>query len=797
MFRDDRGQSIQIGAVLLFGALVIALAGYQAFVVPQQNERLEFSHSQTVQDELQDLRNAFVSATGDASPRSVSVTLGTRYPDRIFAMNPGPPSGSLRTAGTTDPGVAMRVGNARATGETGDFWDGTDRVYSTGSVVYRPNYNVYGGAPTTVYEHSALVNDFGSGTVPLAGQAFIEGKTVTLVALNGSLDTTRPGTASVDVRPVSASTRTVSVTNASGSRVTLEFPTRFEESVWRDLLADQMAPDGYVESVDVVSGSPTDTLVVELTPGENYTLRLAKAGVGTGVTETDPAYLTDVAGNGSAVPEGGSERLVVEVRDAYNNPVSGVPVDGNASEGALADTTVTTDGDGRAVFSYDAPDSVPGTTTGTVDFSFGATDATNVTMRLDVQNTQVGSAGGSAPYTVSWDDPDGNSDSRYTFDVAAEGNTVTLTADVRNSTLDNATIDGADVDFAVNDSTVVTVAPSNDTSDSNGEVSTTLTAQGNGAVRLYATSGGASDYIDVVVENATDPQPGVVFADPSNGNLSTVDTAGVVAQSVYGVTGVQAAGPQTTDFAFDGGPEVPYLDGDGNLGIVDLDGNQRTLVSTSDSRSVSAARLAVGGVSVDNNNDYLTDTGPFVYFIDGNGEIARVDSSGTVETVYKGISAQAVAGTGDIDGDGAPELVYVDSNAELAYLDEKANGKAQERSLIDSPTLNTPNAVGAPADFDGDGAAEIPFIDGDTDVKYVNGPDGTDLPGNTTTLATGADNEGPVGAADRDGDSQFEIVYVDATNNDRLAYADPQDGTVYITDGAGNRLAAKPSTGAS
>jgi hypothetical protein len=203
---------------------------------------------------------------------------------------------------------------------------------------------------------------------------------------------------------------------------------------------------------------------------------------------------------------------------------------------------------------------------------------------------------------------------------------------------------------------------------------------------------------------------------------------------------------------------------------VGIDGNQRTLVSASDSRSVSEARLAVGSVSVDNNNDYLTDTGPFVYFI---------------------------AGTGDIDGDGAPELVYVDSNAELAYLDERINGKAQKRSLIDSPTLNTPNAVGAPADFDGDGAAEIPFINGDTDVKYVNGPGGTDVSGTTTTLATGADNEGPVGAADRDGDSQFEIVYVDATNNDRLAYADPQDGTVYITDGAGNRLAAKPSTGAS
>jgi hypothetical protein len=117
MHWDDRGQSIQIGAVLLFGALVVALAGYQAFVVPQQNEAVEFSHSQTVQNDIQELRNALVSATGEASTRSVSVTLGTRYPDRAFAVNPGPASGSLRTAGTSDPGVALEVANATAAGE--------------------------------------------------------------------------------------------------------------------------------------------------------------------------------------------------------------------------------------------------------------------------------------------------------------------------------------------------------------------------------------------------------------------------------------------------------------------------------------------------------------------------------------------------------------------------------------------------------------------------------------------------------------------------------------------------------
>jgi hypothetical protein len=441
MFRDDRGQSIQIGAVLLFGALVIALAGYQAFVVPQQNERLEFSHSQTVQDELQDLRNAFVSATGDASPRSVSVTLGTRYPDRIFAVNPGPPSGSLRTAGTTDPGVAMRVGNARASGETGDFWDGTDRVYSTGSVVYRPNYNVYGGAPTTVYEHSALVNDFGSGTVPLAGQAFVEGKTVTLVALNGSLDTTRPGTASVDVRPVSASTRTVSVTNTGGSRVTLKLPTRFEKSVWEDLLADQMAPDGYVESVDVISGSPTNTLVVNLRQGENYTLRLAKAGVGTRVTETSEAYLTGVSGNGTRVPEGGSQQFVVEVRDAYNNPVSGVSVTASPSW-ASGSSTATSNEAGRAAFVFEIPDDAGGLN-GQVNVSLGSNPlptpfdpetAENVGLAVTVLDTSVSGTGGgdgTGPDVISQD---------VTPDPVKQGETVTLTA-----TIDDVERGGLDV----------------------------------------------------------------------------------------------------------------------------------------------------------------------------------------------------------------------------------------------------------------------------------------------------------------------------------------------------------------
>ena len=202
---------MQIGAVLLFATLIIAFSSYQAFVVPQQNQAVEFDHNQQVHGELQDLRNAIVSMPGGASTTATSVTLGTTYPSRAVAQNPGPASGSLRTQGTGDERVAFSIRNATATGETGDVWDGSLRSYDTGVVNYDPSYNVYQGAPLSVYEHSVLYNEFRSGTIVTADQTVVDGRTISLVAVNGSLERTSTGATSVDVRPVSSSQETVPV----------------------------------------------------------------------------------------------------------------------------------------------------------------------------------------------------------------------------------------------------------------------------------------------------------------------------------------------------------------------------------------------------------------------------------------------------------------------------------------------------------------------------------------------------------------------------------------------------------
>jgi len=409
---DERGQAIQIGAVLLFGVLVIAFAGYQAFVVPDQNKQVEFNHNKQVQQQLQDLRNGIASIPGGGSGRSVTVQLGTQYPSRVVALNPGPPTGSLRTTGTTNPAVNLSVLNATADGETGDFWDGNPHNYSSGSLAYAPNYNEYEGAPRTVYENTVLFNTAGGRNLTLTDQRLIDDRTISLVSLNGSLSVTRSSSVAVDLQAVSSSTRTVPVTNASaGSNVTVTVPTRLNESDWRQLLDSEFVENGgyvYDFRIEPIPDSQFDRLEIRLESGVQYDLRLTRVGVGTSVDSPTSSYLTTVSGDGATVTEDGTRRLVVEVRDRFNNPVSGQQVEAavaGGSSGSINGGPQTTNDDGQVTFVYDAPRDISGTETVTSDINvssigdpsattFDPTTAGNVSASVTVENTDGSGLGG-------------------------------------------------------------------------------------------------------------------------------------------------------------------------------------------------------------------------------------------------------------------------------------------------------------------------------------------------------------------------------------------------------------------
>jgi len=364
---DDRAVTVQIGAVILLGFLVISLSLYQATIVPDENGRVEFQHNQQVQQNLQDLRNGILRTASAGRTSPTTVPLGTRYPTRTVAVNPPPSSGRLET----EPSGNVTLVNATAIdGETADYWNGSDQEYDTRQLSYRPDYSVYQSAPRTTYASSVLYNGFDNGNVTRAvtDQRLLEGNQIYIVTLNGSYGQSGTRAVSVSPTPVSTSDRTVAV----NGDIAIKMRTDLSEDEWERLLEDQYERNGGRIENNASGVTVTDgTLTVELLSDRTYRLRMAKIGVGTDVTDTSEQYLTVVDGADS-VTAGGTRRIVLEVRDSYNNPVSGVTVEA-AVDGANAEINPmngTSDGQGRLVYEYEAPPSVPSPRTDTIDFTF-------------------------------------------------------------------------------------------------------------------------------------------------------------------------------------------------------------------------------------------------------------------------------------------------------------------------------------------------------------------------------------------------------------------------------------------
>jgi len=522
----DRGQAIQVGAVLLFGVLILFASSYQAFVVPQQNEEIEFNHNREVQNELQGLRNAVVSLTDAGATRAVRVTLGTSYPSRILFVNPPPPSGSLRTDGTGTAAVNVTVRNATATGDAGDFWDGSAHAYTTGTITYAPSYNRYGEAPRTVYANSAMYNAFGATNLSLAGGSLVQGRQINLVTVNGTLARSRPGSVTVDAAAITASSTRVGLANASAGRnLTLVVPSRLpvDEFTNTTLEGQLLAEGGNVYEVvrgPAVPGTDFHLLEVRLQAGVTYRVRMAQVGVGTDRRrDVGASYLVRTRGNGTVVPENRSSELAVEVRDSYNNPVTGTPVNASASTGSVSLAEDTTDADGDLALTYAAPADVDGgaeavrvnvsidANASKAGASFDAESATNVSFSLTVDNTDRsgtgGGGGGGSAYTLSWTDPSGTTGVTCPSD-GADG---TCTVDASAASLPPLTVEtsptavGATVEYAVNDTSIGTVSPGSGTTDGAGENATELTPLSDGGLTVFAASGGDGDALVLEITN--------------------------------------------------------------------------------------------------------------------------------------------------------------------------------------------------------------------------------------------------------------------------------------------------------
>lgn len=243
---DDRGVTVQIGAILLLAILFSALVLYQINVVPAENQEREFTHHERVTGDLVELRNAIRDID---SGRSVAVALGTQYEPRTFTVNPPDPTGTIETRPASE--------NVTITGT-----DVTNLDLETNSLVYRPDYNEYDG-PATVLEHTLLYNDFGSATVSVEDPAVFDGNRLVIPIVDGELSRTTSRTVSVDTTVLEGP-----ATESPGENVTVTLPTDAPE-LWITALEDRAGVT-----------AENETAAVELELDERYDITVACIGVG-------------------------------------------------------------------------------------------------------------------------------------------------------------------------------------------------------------------------------------------------------------------------------------------------------------------------------------------------------------------------------------------------------------------------------------------------------------------------------------------------------------------------------------
>lgn len=167
--QDDRAVAPIIGIILLFGIFFIGFAGYQAEYVPQQNAETEFQHYQDVQNDLIVVRNAISRAGQQNQNQFESVQLGTNYRQRILAINPPAPTGTLRTSDERTITINNETDSTDITTRFLEYRNGynelsVERIYYENSVLYLDSEQ------RVFFEDQNLVQDNGDAVVITALQ---------------------------------------------------------------------------------------------------------------------------------------------------------------------------------------------------------------------------------------------------------------------------------------------------------------------------------------------------------------------------------------------------------------------------------------------------------------------------------------------------------------------------------------------------------------------------------------------------------------------------------------------------
>ena len=412
VYRDEgsRAVSVVIGVMLLVSILFLAAAQYQLLVIPQEEETAEVNHHRLVSSQMGELRGEILRASSNGAQSAQKLDMGTEYErGLIFGVIPEVhqpnPHGRIKTGDFSQP---IKVKNVEGLGSARNYWPGTgkpcgsdgpdsvdsdnpDHCYQSTSFHYEAEYNRFTDNPEIVYENTILYDHHDTDGTPgysandeyvlHAEQDLVHGRTLNLVALTGELEQSRVGASTVQTIPVSGDAQAITVKqNASGNPVSVEIPTRLPAEVWRtEILDSEMSAtnaDGYIDSI---SDCGTNCVEITMEEGEVYNLKLSRVHLTTReersrVPVERAAYIAWKGNDRITIQENSTTEIEGQVRDRYNNPVSGIQTQayaedstgtclgdfrsgiGNSCDGKNQPGEKTSGEDGMVTYYYEAPD---------------------------------------------------------------------------------------------------------------------------------------------------------------------------------------------------------------------------------------------------------------------------------------------------------------------------------------------------------------------------------------------------------------------------------------------------------
>ena len=326
---DERGVSEVIGAILVFGIVIVLLGIIQTQAIPAANEQVEFNHNQEVQSDLVGFNEATSDIASEGEPKSIKIQMGTSYPTRLFFINPPQPGGEIRTAGDE----SVSIYNVNATDEnTRKYIDGSMEDLSTRRLEYDPTYNEYRNAPVTVLEYGAVYRDFEDTIIIDDESELVRGNTISLTLLNGNLSKGQATALSLEAQATSAPARTVQIeADDTAKNIKLNIPSNLGVSEWNEMVGNE----DYVEGI----GKNGSMIEIELDSSQSYNLRVPQIGVGSSVPQPNATYVTRSSNRRLQIDR--ANTLPVEVRDRYNNPASGESINLSVDDGEFENGKMT------------------------------------------------------------------------------------------------------------------------------------------------------------------------------------------------------------------------------------------------------------------------------------------------------------------------------------------------------------------------------------------------------------------------------------------------------------------------